>query len=607
MIHSPAFLRSCQSATDLAHASGVALPSPAFEAFLDAAAGAQLTAPQRALLSPLANRLPERLPSLVVNCSGRGSWKSTAGAWMSLWHAACVDHDKHAQAGTRIYCVHVAPSKKQAAEIVRQVRAIAEQCGIPHDVRDAGGDSTEIVLARHWGRCERVIAVWPASAAHGRGFAACFVHLAEHGHWRSGELHLDTDRAVNQALAGRLGQFPKAQRYSESTPGAPRGLFFEWVTAPPKGALLVRGSTMQWNPNAREEDLRAHVPDAREFSQEILAKVFGLAGDGLLDSAACEACIDRDGTLTARRFPGPSQVVALDVAHKDDGMAFVRVAATARQVAVGKAPVRGVAVTHAERWQGSRDRPLNNRDIARHAVAISRDAERGFGGCPIVLDQHYFLTIADFLREEGYRELSDVRQLTGATFMKAPMHAAAQTSRFRLLREVVHGANRLAIPDTRDGRALVAELAELRAWELAGGLMKVEGLRTDDLADALALATEVAVLGVLRPVGENGCPEWVDEGIGYDHDLGLRRFGHWAIVDPVTGKETPAPWPIDDPEFAAHLAARESGVFTADEVDYLESVGFTAHDLVTLSPADVRAALDGSMVGGPGVLNRRVR
>jgi len=80
--------------------------------------------------------------------------------------------------------------------------------------------------------------------------------------------------------------------------------------------------------------------------------------------------------------------------------------------------------------------------------------------------------------------------LKGYAFQEISTSAQVQTAQWRMLREIVHG-RRLHIPNTPMGRELVNELAQLRAWSLANGLMRVEGTR-DDLADALKIAIAAA-------------------------------------------------------------------------------------------------------------------
>src|SRR5258708_32915700 len=259
--------------------AGARPPSVASAAFLRAASGARPAAGEGAAWAQIcATPWPVSAPKTILRCSGRASFKTTDGGWLAAYHALSVDHDAHALPGSRIYCACVAPGKKQAAEGVRMTRAVLDavaRVGVRYSVRDVRGESTEIIIAAPRTACERVITVFAADIATPRGYAYAYLHLLEAGHFPTGPGLATTDRGVLQAIAPRLAQFPRAQLYLESTPGPPEGMFFDLVTKPPAGAVLVRGSTFAVNPDVSEQDAPTSCPDPRVYRQGLLPDRLG--------------------------------------------------------------------------------------------------------------------------------------------------------------------------------------------------------------------------------------------------------------------------------------------------------------------------------------------
>jgi hypothetical protein len=392
------------------------------------------------------------------------------------------------------------------------------------------------------------------------------LHALEFGHWQTGSDYKETDTTTLQAVVPRLAQFPRSQALFESTPGPPAGLFFDYVTSPPASTIVARGSTFFFNPNILESEARAWVPDERAYRQEILAEVFGHLGDGFLDPLACERCLDVEGRFTGRGARKGHFVLGCDLAQVNDASAFVVVSRAERVIDEAKAPVAIFVVEHVEAQQGSRTRPLELEQLKSHAIEIARAFASPYGSpCSLVFDQHLAIELMRLLRERGFTEAAEARDLrSGSKFLQMALTAPAQTARWRMLREVVHGG-RLKVPTTPQGRALVNQLAELRAWELPGGLLRVEG-KHDDVADATALALEIAVhlaptdTGGLEveyvPVHWNDCPGNIQGGAPrffrrqangsrvpceppYDPSPGS-HFELWAESLSATGHSTPS-------------------------------------------------------------------
>ncbi len=252
-------------------------------------------------------------------------------------------------------------------------------------------------------------------------------------------------------------------------------------------------------------------------------------------------------------------VLGVDLAQIHDQSAFVVMSVSECEIVPGRLPIRTFVVDHVEALQGSKTKPLELDALARRAIEISKSfPPPGVDGgcCPIVFDQHLAIEFSAKLRAVGYSELitegqattRDFRRMTGATYHQSAMAAASQTARWRLVREVVHGG-RLKIPATAEGRSLSNQLAQLRAWELAGGLLRVEAAR-DDIADALALAVEVASALPATDIGDLEI-EYVP--INWSAETRTLSGGgarYWKRL--ANGARMPAEMPRSDPNFEAY-------------------------------------------------------
>jgi hypothetical protein len=218
-------------------------------------------------------------------------------------------------------------------------------------------------------------------------------------------------------------------------------------------------------------------------------------------------------------------------------------------------PIRRFVVEFIEERRGSKATPLRLDELDARTAAIARAFPSPEGApCGLAFDQYLAVEARARREKDGYVAVGSPQEARARKMYQAPMNVAAQTARFRLLREVVEGG-RLHIPDTEMGRKLVNQLRGLNAWELSGG-WKVEG-REDDLADALVLALDLAQW--LPPTGGDGAIELVSDGFGWDHESGVTaRNVRWLLRHP-DGRVSPAEWPPWDagfPDYARSVLER---------------------------------------------------
>ena len=554
----PSIFASCRSAVDLMRLAGVEPPSPAIEVILLAMAGEPLSRAQRAIWSSISPMpyVPNRKARRIAACIGRRGLK-TSGilAWSCVFEALCGGHEAHVAPGSRVYFLIVAPLIAQAREATRAIRGALDALatiGIRYSLRDASG-APEIVIESPRAVAERVITVMSADAVGVRGYAIAFAAFDEAGFLPSEEHLQQRDVDIIRAITPGMAQFPGARMLLTSSPGAPQGVFHNLVTSPRPDDLVFRAPS--WiNPRITEARCREIAGDDTTFEIEFAARRFGYSGEGWIDSAKALACV---GSPHAGRGPRPGHfVIGLDIGQLHDDTAIVVVSTFEIDVSPGHAPVRHVVIEHAEIIASSLFRPTTIEAIASRVAELSRQ----YGNAPIVFDPFQGPTVKDALRRVGLSEHDGDDAPPRRRFVQASMAPQAQTPRWKLLRDLVHG-ERLHIPRTSAGETLARQLGQLRASQQSSGALKVEG-RRDDVADACALAVSIAMQ--LPPsAGPQGHVEHRLNGVRWDEEgISVReRFVH---VLP-NGRERPAETPEWHPSFEDY--AREmikTGKWTAE-------------------------------------------
>lgn len=546
-------LFSFRSPRELASAAGAELPSESIATMLDAAYRVPPTPEQRKLFAKLAPRrwfMSARWPDasapvrLVAACLGRRGLKTTGLlAWMTAFEALCVEsHGQHAAPGSRVYFVVIAPRQAQAREALRAVRGVLDRLsslGVSYQLRDAAG-TPEIVIVNPTSSVERVISIMTADAVAVRGFAIAFVAFDEAGFFPAEEWNSTTDRDIWRAVAPAMVQFPDAKALFVSSPGAPRGLFHQHVTKPPKGALVFRAPSFVTNGRITEAQCRELAGDDATFEQEFNVSRFGYNGETFIDAQLARACIDEEGTVTPKgsRNLASSGVVAVDAASTGDDCAFGVGFTYARTISESSAAIREFIVERIETWQSSRDRPNTIDAIADHAAALSN----AYGGLPIVADNRSFADLAHRLAtRHGFRvvrEADDGERLKaiargGRIVVERPMNPQAQTMRWRSLRDAVLG-RRLFLPAGEQGEKCARQIGQLRAETLTSGWLRVEA-RKDDAADVCALLVEATE--ARAPFASDGNESrWVTDGEYFQHGVGLVQLnGRWVRPDGMPG------------------------------------------------------------------------
>lgn len=257
----------CKSPVDLMRLARAQVPSGYIAAVHRAFYGQAVSPADQAELTRGERRGDWQDPHTLVGCIGRRGRK-TSGivAWCVAFETLCVPHEQHAQPGSRVHAVIVAPEMRQAREAVREVRVVLDQLkalGVQYVTRESG-DRFEIQITRPVCAVEKVILVLPASEVSVRGFAVYFAAGDE-----AGFLPTDTmgksGRGIVAALRPGMLQFPAARLVLTSTPGAPEGLFHDWTTKPPAGVAVVQAPTWVANPAISEQRCRDMAHDARHF------------------------------------------------------------------------------------------------------------------------------------------------------------------------------------------------------------------------------------------------------------------------------------------------------------------------------------------------------
>ncbi len=193
---------------------------------------------------------------------------------------------------------------------------------------------------------------------------------------------------------------------------------------------------------------------------------------------------------------------------------------------------------------------------------------------------------------EVFRDTDDAERLKrirrgGKVVVERPMAPAAQTVRWRTVRDMIAGG-RIHLPDTDPGQKAARQLANLRATTLASGWLRVEG-KQDDLADVVALMAEIA--SVLTPAADpaDGVVERRYGAFHFDPREGITESGGGWVRRFGDGRIAPAEMPRWAPGFDAYARDMISrGIFTDAINDWLREA--SGKDNPT--PDDVRRVLD---------------
>jgi hypothetical protein len=547
------FFGSARSPVDLFRGAGVDPASPAIEVVLDAAYACTPTKAQAKRWRDLSSMpWPTTKPRRIACCIGRRGLKTTEILAKScVFEALCVAHEDHAAPGSRIFGIIICPKLDQAREAMRAVRSALDALaplGVRYDARDAQG-SAEVVLTSPRAGCEKIIRVVTADAVSVRGLAVFFAGFDEAAFLPSEDWLAVRDVDIVRAVSPSMIQFPEAMQLFASSPGRPGSYFHGLVEKPGSDVLVIRAPTWGTNPRITEAQCRSDAQgDAEVFEREYAARKFGAAGDSFIESALIWACLDSPNAGKGP-IPGGRYVIGLDVAQLRDQTAIVICSSFEVEISRDVAPVRHVRVDHAEVITSSKISPTPIESIA----ARVRDLSRLFGGAPVLHDPFQGPTVLGALQKLGMRKHDDRDKPPSTNHVaQRGMSPTEQTPRWRSLRQLILGA-RLHL--RAEDEPLVKQLQELKATQLSSGALKVEG-RRDDLADALALAAEVALQ--LPPTGgpqghvehRFNAVRWGEEGITVE---GSR----WVRVKDGVEQRTGIPeWSPDFVEYAVEMLAQ---------------------------------------------------
>lgn len=465
--------RQCRTPVDLMRLARVEPPSP-FIAAIHSCFYGSATAEDGAELEKGEHSGDWTGAHTLVACIGRRGLKTSGiDAWAAAFEMLCSGHEDHAQPGSRIHGLIIAPEMRQAREEVREIRAVFDRLkglGVEYTSRESG-DRFELQITEPACPVERVLLVLPASDVSVRGHAVAFACIAEAGFFTLTEGR--SARDVVDAVRPGQAQFPRAKLMMTSSCGPPEGAFHDLVSNPPPRVAVVRAPTWVANPRISRERCLEMSHDQRHFQQEYESSRFGARGENFLESGDPAACVDEERCSASVTFQKGQACIGLDVGQIIDATGIVIVSCFDVQVSADTMPVRHVTVHYCEqlRRTGLQTHIPIERIIARVA-SLAKQA----GGAPVLHDQYKASEVRDALT----RQMVKTFQCSTGPKQQEP--------RWLLLAELIR-SRRLHLPNNPE---LISQLRKLKATQLPSGALKVEGKR-DDLCDALALAVEFAI------------------------------------------------------------------------------------------------------------------
>jgi hypothetical protein len=525
----PTLLKGCKSPADLIALAGwtpAEVTSPTIATILDGMYGTRpRTKDDLARWRAVCDApWPTRRARRTAVCIGRRGLKTTGiGVWALLFEALCRAplYARYALPGARLRLPIVCPFVPQAAEALAALKGalgMLAPLGIAAEVRDERG-SPEVRITSPAGRAEVLINVLAANEFSAVGYTCPFWIGDEAARFpTSGPSSL---RAIARALdpAGSTFTDPACEAGSlwTSNKSHAEGAFYDAVQGDPKpGTLVIRAASWTTNPRmSRAHCLELCDGDEREMSvtYDGASPIWGYDGEGYIPTAR----IAVEDEYCSQGPRGGYFAVGLDVGQMQDSSAIVVVGAAETEIAPGTTPVRHLIVEHVESIlsaKASKGAPPSIEMIVGRAC----DVARTWGNAPITCDYFSGVEVARVLERRGWSKYEGAYFPTEHNYVLAQMGPAAQTPRWALLRSLASGG-RLHIPES--GRELIRQLGQLTATTLASGSLKVEG-RRDDLADALALAAEIAMKLPPNAVKGGAVVECIDDGIHYSISRGLQ-------------------------------------------------------------------------------------
>jgi hypothetical protein len=529
-----------KSPVEMLQAAGVPAPSRAIEVILLALhAGRPSDSDKRLWRSLSTQSWPAEKKRRAAIVIGRRGMK-TGGVLANdaVFEALNPAHDPHAQPGSNVYVLIVAPRLRQAKEAVADpfVRVLEKLAplGVSHDIKDAEG-SPRIVVQAPWLKTTRIIAIEPSSNVSVRGYALAYVGIDEAGFLGSSEWLAQTDLDLVRALQGGKAQFPDARMVLLSSCGPPQGVLHSLATKPPRDCLVVRAATWITNPKLSEADCRREAGDDVDlFETEFASRRWGYANESYISAADVNRCFD-DERAGKDAQPGGSYVLAFDLGQIHDDSCI----AVCSNFDVATRPgeyVKHVTLDFLEIIKSDKKRPTDLEWFIDRVAAVSR----AYNNAPLTFDQFCGATVAQLLEKKGFRKAEDAQHLRGRKYLQASMSPMVQTPRWGNLRSLIL-SRRLHLH--HDHEPVAKQISQLKATMMSTGALKVEG-RKDDAADALALAADLAVH--LTPTGE-GQPRWIYDHIANGHG-GPEMVGR-RCVKTVNGRVVPSEPREDDPTF----------------------------------------------------------
>lgn len=511
---------------------------------------------------------PTKAYSQVVLQIGRGGLKTSMAFAIGLDRLFRFPNETKVAEGAEVLALIVAPTKKQAADAIRNNLATAEKLrdllGATMEERSLR-DGAELVFRVPGIDAAFVLRCAAPDEATLRGGSYCFVCWTEAGWYPSDSKSVNALADLRVAVIPRvIGQFPWGLEILESTNGPPAGYFYDACTDTPDNVLKIGPlSSGTVNPAIDEEKLRAEL-SPEEYSQEILCRTWGLKLAAWFPARESMAIVDAEGAwcFGLRQLPG---VVCFDHGGKDE-IAYVAMHLVEVEIAPGR-HVRHAVIDHAESWRPDKTPPTEEQ------VEKAGRLSMAMGGVPILCDNRSFADVAFYLSKSlGFRAVeckNDEERVAairrgGKIIIQMGMDPAHQTARFERLRELVIGG-RLHAPDDDGGNELGRQFVSARATQLASGYLKIEAETgaEDGLLDCASYP--MAFVEVLATIREDGSEDrYVIEGTHWDPTSGdplvvdgqWRRFKNGVDV----GRGEP---PITHAMFPQHFAnCIATGIYT---------------------------------------------
>lgn len=445
--------------------------SPAWRATIKGLYGSPLSTDEHELFLELSGGVEPRPGGWdeLLAIVGRRGGKSETIARLGVFEALHGGHGVALAPGQVGLAPVISPLREQSQEILNYARGLAD---LPQVKRDLASDPTRDTVAFKTGIALRVMTFDAVSVSGPTVVNAIRDELAKAPGDGAAMSDRELDNSLRPALAPIVGA-PRRRLIGITSAYIKEGIAFEtdrdFFGKTDSPVLVVRGSTMQFNPNVDRAwlDRERKRVGQRVFDREYLGRWQDAVTEGWFGADVIQRCVDED-RVESEPQQDTYYVAAIDAAFRGDAFAL----------SIAHRETRGrrvfTVIDGVWRWKAPRGETLSVPSVvAESAAHIQRFNAHPFG------DQYSFPPLRELYLQ------------CGVQLQEASWTAVSKPTRFSMVRAAMT-EGLLRLPNQP---VLISELHAIQGRLLRGtGNERIEaGYGHDDVAHAAVLAAALVM------------------------------------------------------------------------------------------------------------------